>query len=137
MCLLAYLILPEPEFVEVNAESDIEVILLDEQLWRGNSVFPLKAYVDHRLGGNRRSGQSEAERDSVVAHVVPDNVDIVAIVMGSDAIDHSGEVISLLQRGELQTCCHPPAIVESHFIILLVFILNNNCQKFVFISNLY
>ena len=46
---LIYTPLPEPKFIEVDAQSDIEIIFRYEALRIALAPFPFQAKVDHRL----------------------------------------------------------------------------------------
>jgi hypothetical protein len=66
--LLSELVFPEPHFVEVDTESDVEIVFGDERVGVGLAAHVFKAEVNHCfVFGN---GESEAQCDAIVTDVV-------------------------------------------------------------------
>ena len=87
---LSDLVFPEPHLVDVDADGDVEVVLLDHRHGCAVAMLPLESDVDGCLAVGHR--QAHADACAVVTDVAPADVHVVVVVETSHAEHHGSEV---------------------------------------------
>ena len=85
-------ILEEPKLVEVDAETDVQVVLLEEILVGSGTVAVLHAYVNKSLG--LKCGKTETKSDTIFSYVAGTCHDVVTIIETSDTICDAAEIVA-------------------------------------------
>jgi len=89
-CLLIDFTLAEPHLVEIDAESDIQIVFLDKWVGVSLTTHPLKAEVYSGLECGHR--EAEAESYAVLAKLIAANLEIVVGHETAEAIVHTLQI---------------------------------------------